>query len=79
MRTCQAQIGENVSSMMVPNRCIVRNKNSATGAVTTGVVVLDGDNQSFVPVTIISADNNNTYIEPVPPGYLYEGQTVRVY
>ncbi len=79
MRTCQAQIGENVSSMKVPTKCIVSNKNTTTGAVTTGVVVIDGGNQSFVPVKIISADKNDTYIEPMPPAYLYEGQTVLVY
>ncbi len=73
MRTCQAELGEYVNSMLVPSRCIYRQGD------TTGVVVLDGVNQTLVPVTIIKTDGDNTYIEPGIPGILYEGQTVRVF
>ncbi len=79
MRTCQAQIGEYVSRMKVPSRCIYVNRDKATGVGTTGVVILDGVNQYFVPVTVVSTDGDDTYIEAVPPGFLYEGQTVRVF
>ena len=73
MRTCQAELGEYVSSMLVPSRCIFRQGD------TTGVVVIDGMNQTLVPVTIIKTEGANTYIEPGIPGILYEGQTVRMF
>ncbi len=79
MRSCQAQIGEYVNSMKVPSKCIYTQRDKTTGAATTGVVVLDGMNQTLVPVTVISSDGEFTYIEAVPPAFLYEGQTVRVF
>jgi hypothetical protein len=79
MRTCQAEIGENVSSILVPTRCIYRQKDPSSGAFMTGVVVMDGINQAFVPVTVISTDGDNTYIEAVPPWSLDIGQTIRVF
>ncbi len=79
MRTCQAEIGEYVSGMVVPTRCIARRKDPQTGAVLTGVVVVNEFNQAFVPVNIISTDGENTHIESLMPGLLYEGQTIRVY
>ncbi len=73
MRTCQAELGEYVNSMVVPTRCIFRQNNMA------GVVVMDGASQVFVPVNIVSSDSVNTYIEPVQKGILYVGQTIRVF
>ena len=79
MRTCQAQLGEYVSSMMVPTRCIYTQPDPNTGASVTGVVVVDGVSQWLVPVNIVSTDGDKTYIEAVQQGLLYEGQTVRVF
>lgn len=79
MRTCQAQIGEYVSSMKVPSKSIYRQKDPASGAMLTGVVVVNGVSQLFVPVTIVSTDGSETYIEPTQSGLLYEGQTIRVF
>jgi hypothetical protein len=79
MRTCQAQIGEYVSSMKVPSRCIYRQKDPSSGAMLTGVVAVNGVSQVFVPVTVVSSKGSDTYIEPTQSGLLYEGQTVRVF
>ncbi len=79
MRTCQAQLGEYVSSMVVPTRCIYTQRDPSTGASVTGVVVVDGVSQLLVPVNIVSTEGDKTYIQPVQQGLLYEGQTVRVF
>ncbi len=79
MRTCQAEIGEYVTSMRVPTNCIHRMRDEATGAMIPGVVVVDGASQAFVPVTILSQDAQVTHIESVYPGLLHVGQTVRVF
>lgn len=78
MRTCQAEIGESVTSLMVPTRCIYRQPDDA-GNLLTGVVVVNGVSQVFVPVNIISTDGDVTHFEAVQQGFLYEGQTVRVF
>jgi hypothetical protein len=79
MRTCQAQLGEYVSSMVVPTRCIYTQNDPSTGAPVTGVVVVEGVSQVLVPVNIVSTDGDKTYIQPAQQGLLYEGQTVRVF
>ena len=79
MRTCQAQIGEYVSSMMVPADCIYSKPDEQTGTLMDGVVVVDGISQYFVPVTIVSRVGNNVYIEENGTGILREGLTVRVF
>ncbi len=79
MRTCRAEIGEYVSSMVVPARCIYRQPDASTGEMMTGVVVVHGVSQVFIPVTIVSTDGANTYIEATQQGILFEGMTVRVF
>ncbi len=79
MRTCQAQIGEYVSSMKVPARCIYQQRDTSSGVMLTGVVVVNGVSQVFVPVTVVSSNGSETYIEPTQSGLLYEGQTIRVF
>lgn len=79
MRTCQAEIGEYVTSMRVPTNCIYRLPDELTGALAPGVVVVDGGRETFVPVTILSQDAQSTHIESVYPGLLNVGQTVRVF
>ena len=79
MRTCQAQIGQYVSSMRVPTDCLLRQRDKNTGDVLTGVVVMSGVNAAFVPVNIISTEGGYSYIEPLQPGLLDVGQSVRVF
>ncbi len=79
MRTCQAQIGEYVSSMKVPAKCIYQQRDASSGVMLTGVVVVNGVSQVFVPVTVVSSNGSETYIEPTQSGLLYEGQTIRVF
>ena len=73
MRTCQAELGDYVSTLCVPSKAIYRSGD------TDGVVVVDGTNQSFIPVNIILRDGDYVYISAIQQGLLYEGQTVRLF
>jgi len=73
MRTCQAELGDYVSSICVPARALYRYNN------TDGVVVRDGDNTSFIPVNILLRDGDDVYITAIQQGLLYEGQTVLLF
>ena len=73
MRTCQAELGDYVSTLCVPAKAIYRSGD------TDGVVVVDGTNQSFIPVNIILRDGDFVYISAIQQGLLYEGQTVRLF
>lgn len=73
MRTCQAVLGEYMSQLCVPSRAIYRSDD------TDGVVVVDGSNQSFIPVNIIFRDGDDVYISAIQQGLLFEGQTVMLF
>lgn len=73
MRTCQAVLGEYMSQLCVPSRAIYRSDD------TDGVVVMDGSNQSFIPVNIIFRDGDDVYISAIQQGLLFEGQTVMLF
>ena len=73
MRTCQAELGEYVQSLLVPARALYTHDGA------TGVVVLDGQNRTFIPVNILYQDGDNVYISALRQGLLYEGQTVVLY
>lgn len=70
MRTCQAELGDYVSSLMVPARAIFRQDDM------DGVVVVDGANKLFIPVNILLKDGDSVYVSAIQQGLLYEGQTV---
>ncbi len=72
-RTCTAELGEYVQSLMVPSRAIY------TYEGATGVVVLDGTNRIFIPVNVLLQDGDNVYVTALQQGLLYEGQTVVLY
>ncbi len=72
-RTCQAELGEYVQSLMVPSRAIY------TYEGATGVVVLDGTNRLFIPVNVLLQDGDNVYVSALQQGLLYEGQTVALF
>ena len=73
VRTCTGVLGDNVSSLTVPERAIYTQDNMP------GVVVVDGDYQFFIPVNILDRRDGNVYISAIQQGALYEGQTVRLF
>jgi hypothetical protein len=73
MRTCQAELGEYVNSMIVPQNAIYK----LDGA--DGVVLVNGDSRLFVPVRIIRQESGRAYIEALQPGFLSVGQTIMLF
>ena len=73
MRTCQAQLGEYVDCLQVPQGALYTQNNA------TGVVVLTEDNQVFIPVTVLRQESGTAYISPIQTGVLTAGQTVRLF
>ncbi|MGN0972129.1 MAG: HlyD family efflux transporter periplasmic adaptor subunit [Aristaeellaceae bacterium] len=73
MRTCQAELGDYVSSLCVPSQALIRKDDMDC------VVVVDGANQSLIPVNILLRDGDNVYITAIQQGLLYEGQTVLLF
>lgn len=58
---------------MVPGRAIYYQDNMA------GVVVVDGQYQTFIPVNILEKRDGAVYISAIQQGVLFEGQTVRLF
>ncbi|MGN0778631.1 MAG: HlyD family efflux transporter periplasmic adaptor subunit [Aristaeellaceae bacterium] len=73
MRTCQAELGDYVASLCVPARAIIRQDEMDC------VVVVDGTNQSLIPVNILLKDGDNVYVTAIQQGLLFEGQTVMLF
>jgi len=73
MRTCGAVLGESMSTLRVPERAIYVQDGM------TGVVVVDGNTESFIPVEVIHYDNGNAYIKAIQQGFLFEGMTVMLF
>ena len=44
-----------------------------------GVVVVDGQYQTFIPVNILETRDGVTFISAIQQGVLAEGQTVRLF
>lgn len=70
-RTARMVVGEFVDGFSVPIESVIEQ-----GGVNV-VVLPDGSNGTFVPVTVISQDQRKAYIRPVYEGSLVEGQRVR--
>ncbi|MBQ9210624.1 MAG: hypothetical protein IJ153_02895 [Clostridia bacterium] len=73
IRTCTGELGDNVSTLKVPARAIYYQDNMA------GVVVVDGQYQTFIPVNILDRREGEVYISAIQQGVLAEGQTVRLF
>ena len=73
MRTCGALLGESISTLCVPERAIYVQDGM------TGVVVIDGSTESFIPVNVIHYDGGNAYFQAIQQGLLYEGMTVLLF
>ncbi len=73
MRSCGAVLGENVSTLCVPERAIL------TQDGMTGVVMVNGSTESFIPVNVLHYDNGNAYFQAIQQGLLFEGMTVLLF
>ena len=73
IRTCSGELGDNISTLMVPSRAIYYQDNMP------GVVVVDGQYQTFIPVNILDKRDGNVYISAIQQGVLAEGQTIRLF
>ncbi len=73
MRTCQAQLGEYVDCLLVPEGALYVQNN------TNGVVVVTDQGQTFVPVTLHRQEGGSAYISPIQTGTLTAGMTVRLF
>ena len=73
MRTCRAVIGDYVSTFMVPANAIYRQDEME------GVVLIDGQTKSFIPVTKVYEKDGYAYVSPINAGLLYEGLRVMLF
>lgn len=73
MRTCEATLGENMSTLMVDERALFVQEGM------TGVVMVEGQTESFIPVNVIYTENGYAFIQAITQGFLYENMTVRLF
>ncbi len=73
IRACTGELGDSVSTLTVPSRAIYHQDNM------DGVVVVDGQYQTFIPVNILDTRDGTVYISAIQQGVLAEGQTVRLF
>ena len=73
MRTCGALLGESMSTLCVPERAV------HTQDGMTGVVIVNGQTQSFIPAEIVHREGGNVYFKPIQQGLLFEGMTVLLF
>ena len=73
IRTCTGVLGDSVSSLTVPKKAIY------TQDKMPGVVVVSGEYQVFIPVSILGEQDGMVYISGIQQGQLYEGLTVRLF
>ena len=73
MRSCQATLGDAVSTYMVPKSALYSQDGN------DGVVIEVDGNSYFVNVQVKYQDKENIFITPITAGQLYEGQTVKLF
>ncbi len=73
MRTCGAVLGENMYTLCVPERAIY------TQDGMTGVVIVNNNTESFIPVNVIHKEEGNAYFQAIQQGLLFEGMTVMLF
>ncbi len=73
MRSGEAILGENLSTLCVSERALY------TQDKMTGIVVVDNNTESFIPINVIYQADGNVYFQPVQQGVLYEGLTVMLF
>ena len=73
VRTCTGVLGDNVSSLTVPQEAIYIQDNMP------GIVVVNGDYKVFIPVNVLEKRDGLAYIAAIQQGVIYEGQTVQLF
>lgn len=73
MRTCEAVLGESMSTLMVNERAIYVQDGM------TGVVVVEDSTESFIPVNVIHYKDGYAYFQAIQQGLLFEEMTVRLF
>ncbi len=73
MRTCDAVLGESLSTLTVSERAIYVQDGM------TGVVVVEGQTESFIPVNVIRYEDGKAYFQAIQQGLLFENMTVRLF
>ena len=73
IRTCEAELGDSMATLMVPQEAIYVQDNMP------GVVIVDGQYQTFIPVNVIEKRDGYVYVRGIQQGVLFEGQTVRLF
>ena len=73
IRSCEAVLGESMSTLMVHERAIY------TQDGMTGVVLVEGNTESFIPVNVLHTKDGYAYFQAIQQGLLYEGLTIRLF
>ncbi len=73
IRNCTGVLGDSVSSLTVPVKAIYTQDNMP------GVVIVEGNDEWFIPVNIVDERDGLVYIAPIQQGVLREGQIVRLF
>ena len=72
-RASRVELYDEESALVVPSRAIYRQDGMQ------GIVVVDGNTQSFIPVTVIRQEGNDYFINPINQGLLFEGMVIRLF
>ena len=73
VRSCQGELGDNVATLKAPARAVYTQDNMP------GVVVVDGQYQTFIPISIQGEKDGEVYFSAIQQGVLMAGQTVRLF
>lgn len=73
LRSCDAVLAENMSTLMVNSRALYEQDGM------TGVVLVEGSTESFIPINVLYEVDGQAYFQTVNQGLLFEGMTVRLF
>ncbi len=73
IRDCKVQLGENVQSLTVPTSAVIVQDGQK------GVVIVQPEDNFFVPVTVIAEDGAVSHVIPLNSQHLYQGLQVLLF
>ena len=73
LRSCEAVLGESMSTLMVNERAIYEQDGM------TGVVIIEENTESFIPVNVLLYQDGYAYFQAIQQGLLYEGMEIRLF
>ena len=73
LRSCDALLSESMTTLMVNERGIYMQDEM------TGVVVIEGTTESFIPVNVIHTVDGYAYFQTVQQGILFGGEEIRLF